>query len=257
MILESDYDELIDDIHKCNNCCDGLIRPTSRITGYHNNKLNPEPIVEDLWSIWQGSKEAKVMIVGQDWGDEKYLRLCLNDGRFISDIDANATCTNLISLMNSIGIEILRPSKNESNPSCYFCNVVKCIRIDKMTGKPIRGKVEDWARSCGPYTKRLIDIISPSAVIALGRVPFESILHEFLDNESANYDKSKEFMRKVVGKANDNYPYRLLVESTHPFLIKPGTRLFPVYHCGARVVNCTRSMDKQIDDWTKIKEHLN
>jgi uracil-DNA glycosylase len=38
--------------------------------------------------------------------------------------------------------------------------------------------------------------------------------------------------------------------------LQGGIRLFPVYHCGARIMNTHRPMAKQVEDWARIERAM-
>lgn len=47
-------------------------------------------------------------------------------------------------------------------------------------------------------------------------------------------------------------PFRAAIEHAGGIELPDGTSLFPVYHCGARILNTHRPMEKQLDDWRRI-----
>ena len=51
-------------------------------------------------------------------------------------------------------------------------------------------------------------------------------------------------------------PFKAAVEREGGFQLNRRTTLFPVYHCGARILNTHRPFDQQKADWTKIERAL-
>ena len=71
----------------------------------------------NLWSYWQGSLTATIMVVGQDWGCPEESSVmenirAINDGK--TDLyqydDHNPTDRNLVELFASIGIAVCQGS---------------------------------------------------------------------------------------------------------------------------------------------------
>jgi uracil-DNA glycosylase len=85
------------------------------------------------------------------------------------------------------------------------------------------------------FFKPLVDIIKPSAILALGKDVSESILKLY----SINYPKNKKLSE-------------LMLQS--PYQLTTSTVLLPLYHCGARGEKINRPMHDQIRDWIKVKK---
>jgi len=75
---------------------DGLVNPFN-IGGKNlfrdQNQINP-------WSVWQNNLEAKILVIGKDWGSVDYFRQ--NHGR---DNDANPTNMTLQNLLAAVGYD--------------------------------------------------------------------------------------------------------------------------------------------------------
>ena len=86
-----------------------------------------------------------------------------------------------------------------------------------------------------------IAIVQPRVIVALGQKAYDAILHAY-------------------GLPVPKGSFRGVVENAGGMLL-PGmpseTRVFPVYHCGARVRNTIRTLDQQRHDWRRILEVLN
>ena len=44
-----------------------LKNPSDILDGIYDNEISINP-----WSLWQNNLDAKIMVIGQDWGDENY-----------------------------------------------------------------------------------------------------------------------------------------------------------------------------------------
>ncbi len=142
--------------------CNGLINPSMYSGGvFDTAHIGP-------WSQWQGNLDARLLIVGQDWGDTSYFEKY--KGR---DIDNNPSNKTLRELLASIGIEIDPPSAAEhSHESVFLTNAILCLK-DGGLGAPVKSS---WFNNCGRHFLRpTIDIVSPKVVVSLGKHAFESI----------------------------------------------------------------------------------
>jgi uracil-DNA glycosylase len=204
------------------NCriCKGLTNPASpEYCRWDSQHIGP-------WSLWQGSLDAQVMIVGQDWGGIKYFV----DWQGRDQPHGNRTNENLRRLLEIAGISIGDPQEPQQQV-VFLTNLILCL---KLKGG-LQGPIEDaWLTNC---TKRFFvplgDIIKPRAVLALGQKTSEAILKTY----GVPFLRPARFS-DMLGSS----PYRLHGEMS----------LFPLYHCGARGVNMNRSLDRQASDWQKV-----
>jgi len=199
--------------------CERLSNP-SKYPDYDSNEIGP-------WSLWQGSLNADILLVGQDWGSVGYF--LKHKG---TDENKNPTNKNLVILFNSIGISINGPENKESCNLVYFTNVILCLKAGGLSS-PIEQKYASIC--CDRFLKFLIPIIRPKIVIALGKFAFESIATSY----------GTKFM-----------PFCQAVDVETGFVIDDDIRLFPVYHCGFWGVQKNRKFDLQIKDWQKIQKYL-
>jgi hypothetical protein len=229
--LEHEYERLVQDRKVCKECKCGAVRNPSE-TNYDCNQLN-------AWSQWQNSLSAKILLVGMDWGTVRHF--IENKGKDPAD----ATNKNLVILFRSIGHEIDCPNGEtygEPDAELFFTNVVLCLReANKMQGNMCQIIANACARK---FTRRLIDIIRPEAVIALGQTVSNAIA-------DCCYDDG--YSVKLPGRwreAVEDEGYR------HGFRLNRDTVMFPVYHCGTQGEKRNRHIDKQKRDWKKIREYL-
>jgi len=204
--------------------CHGLINPATCDGGqYDSSQIGP-------WSRWQGDLETKLMVVGQDWGDTNYF---LKWKGF--DAPKNPANQNLMKLLSSIGINIKPFVGIDQIGELFLTNAILCLKQNGM-----QGAVDDaWFQNCGKrFLKPLIEIVSPKVVVAVGKQAFKAILGAY----DIPYTWPSKYETVVIseGKAGGKK-------------LPGGISLFPVYHCGSRVINMTRNMDAQKNDWKPVK----
>ena len=192
-----------------------------------------------LWSRWQNSLVADILVVGQDWGGTDYYK----KGKGRED-DSNPTNKNLMTLFDSIGISLCGPQHTEKKPRSYpqlfFTNAVLCLKSGGMNGTiPVKN-----SSACGEHFLRpLIDLIEPKVVITLGVTAYSSVANAY----GVRVTKFEDAVN-----CSDGYPLLPLEK----------TRLFPVFHCGKYGWQINRREsnqnpgDKQKQDWQKIKTFL-
>jgi hypothetical protein len=205
---------------------EGLLNPCKisggKLDGWH---LGP-------WSRWQGSLEAEVVVVGQDWGNEGYF---LRNGGI--DDDTEQTCSNLREMALCAGWDLGTPNMPNPQP-LFFSNAVLGIR--KETGKS--GTPPDaWVDDSVPFLVGLLEIIQPRAIVSLG---------------TSAYRACRLAMR---GRASDDQ-IRLgaplsQVHRLMPILRPRMPAWFAFYHCGPLGM-ANRSRDLQRQDWCGLGEWL-
>ena len=195
----------------------------------------------NLWSYWQGSLDARIMVVGQDWGCPK-AAVVMNNIRAINDgsekeyrVDPESlTDKNLCTLLASIGY----PAETR-NPDLFFTNFALGYRNKGFTGD-FKGS---WLRECDSFFKRLVEIVDPEVVICLGQNTFKAVI-------------------RSLGRKIRIRGYNSFIESeNNP--VDCGSRLvFAEAHCGYfGTVNRARGTGKsgmalQLEDWKKIRRVL-
>lgn len=191
--------------------------------GMHDsNQIGP-------WSLWQGNLNAKILVVGQDWGDIKYFKKWSGKDQ----PHGNTTNENLEKLLQSIGIDIGKPHEGMSS-EVFLTNIILCMKDGGL-----QKKIQDqWLTNCSKnFLSQLIDIIKPDIIISLGSDVTKSILDTF------NVECKKSLtLSQIMGSS--------------PFTLNSDSVLFPVYHCGDRGVNCNRKFEQQLNDWNKIGKYI-
>jgi uracil-DNA glycosylase len=212
------YSALVAARRQCRVCAN-LVNPADCEEGkYDSDQIGP-------WSLWQGNLRVDLMVVGQDWGDDRYFRN--HEGR---DDPNNPTNRTLRDLLRIIGYEIASPSPTDyGGGPLFFSNAVLCLKVGGMQAKLDRKCFSE----CGSrFLKPTVEIVSPKVLVTLGEAAYRAI--------------SGTFGIKPV-------PFRSAVEREEGFSLPNGTLLFPVYHCGARILNTHRTREEQEQDWRRIK----
>ena len=136
----------------------------------------------NLWTYWQGSLDARIMLVGQDWGSpwddvsiatmERIRRV--NDSGMeqffpiLSGKDVNPTDRNLTELFRILGYDL-----TTKDPDLFFTNFILGYREHGTSG----GFRQQWVRDDAPYFKRLAEIVEPETIICLGKNTFEGVMY--------------------------------------------------------------------------------
>lgn len=207
---------------KACRACRGLTNPSTCVGGVlDGDHIGP-------WSRWQGNLDAKLMIVGQDWGDTAY---------FVDhsgwDGPANATNNVLIDLLASIGITILPPSESDDGRGALFLtNAILCLKNGGMNA-PVEA---EWFANCGErFLKPVIELVRPVLVVSLGERAYRSI-------------------RDLYGLPR--LAFRKAVAQPDPFTLGEGIFFVAVYHCGRRILNTHRPLEQQKIDWQRVGRAL-
>ena len=195
----------------------------------------------NLWSYWQGSLDAEIMVVGQDWGCPEETPVMENirainaseEETYHIDPDS-ITDQNLCTLLASIG----KPAEKK-NPDLFLTNLALGYRNKGLTGD-FRS---EWLRECEPFFRRLVDIVDPQIIICLGRRVFAGVTRAM-------------GIRIKIGRYND------FIESAENPVEIGGRLVFAEAHCGYfGTFNRARGtgrdgMEILIADWKRIKARI-
>jgi uracil-DNA glycosylase len=216
------YQELVKYRKKCQLCQPELVNPQFVNYEYDCDEIG-------AWSQWYGSLDAKIMLVGQDWGTIKYFNENLG-----KDEPDNKTMQNLIKLFKSIDIVIEKPY-SKKNDLLFFTNTVLCLKDDERMNKPV--KLSHCLKCANLFLKPLVDLICPTIIIALGKPAFITLCTMYGLKEHSQ-KKSIELVKIPTG-----------IPVPHNITI------FPVFHCSP--LGCAnRNLNDQITDWKKIREKM-
>ena len=210
----------------------------------------------NLWTYWQGrgNLDAKIMLVGQDWGspedvDEQYAAQFseINDGKRASYwLDGKSdTDKNLTELFHSLGYDI--SSGKPCHPDLFFTNFVLGYR-----NKGFSGSFQTrWLKENQEFFFRLANIIEPNVIICLGCSAFRGVMMAY--GQKVRIGSYNTF---ITGK--DNPVEVTLVSGQKTFV-------FAEAHCGVMgTLNRDRLKDTdgtsgialQKKDWARIREHI-
>jgi hypothetical protein len=186
------------------------------------------------WAKWHSSSPARILLVGQDWGGQKYY--LKNSGK---DDDQNPTCKNLITLFEQIKIDVGLPSAPIKEANLHFTNIIPFLRTGQMQGLLDKILTQTLINEfANEFTKPLIEIVEPQIIITLGMAAFKGIssIYEIVPSGTAK-------LKDIVGHG--------------PVILKGGLLLFPMFHCGSSGVNRNRKIMDQMADWHRISPYLN
>lgn len=214
---EAEYQKLVArrKAHKFND--PELLNPSEIEDGiYDTNHLN-------AWATWFGNLNAQILLIGQDFSDEKYFV----DNKGI-DNPKSETNRLLTSLFAEIGFDLSNPKT-----PLYLTNSVLGIKKDGMNA-PI--KSEWYLDTANEFIKPLIEIIKPKVVIAMSEAAYKTIRAIYPDKKLPN--KSLKELMKL-----------------NPFVIDDNLQVFVVYHC-SRNGQRTQKLEQQKEDWQRIKPYI-
>ena len=195
----------------------------------------------NLWTHWQGGEEnldAKILLVGQDWGSYNDLEVNLTPGKYMEN-NKNPTDNRLCELFDSIGYDV----RHGNCKDLFFTNFVLCYREKGLSG----GFREKWADNCKKHFVELVKIIQPKVIICLGRSVYNSVM-------------------KALGQEPLTGGYNSIIEKGVNPVVVDGfcVSVFPMAHCGVLGTNNRNRPDKNIEDnlykqkqdWEAIKKIL-
>lgn len=213
------YDQLVAERAACRRC-DGLTNPAIVDGGcFDSSEIGP-------WSRWQGNLDAKLMIVGQDWGGVTYFRK--HHGLEGPRNPTNDTLQELISLL---GIDVGTPGDLRRQGVVFFTNAVLCLKVGNL-----QAQVQSaWFKNCGSFMRRQVEIVQPKLLVCLGERAFRSLADAFSFRPGS---------------------FRAAVEHDEGVMLPTGTRAFARYHCGRRIQNTHRPLARQRLDWKKLARFL-
>ena len=208
----------------------------------------------NLWTYWQGrgNLDAKIMLVGQDWGDpqdkssaqvmDQIRRMNRHEAANYMDSNPSVTDRRLAGLFRLLGYDILKDSPQNKN--LFFTNFVLGYRRGNIS----RNAQREWFLSDEPFFKGLVQIIRPEVILCLGRSTFEAVLHTF---HFALRAQIKSYNRFITSPQN---PVQITLKDGQTFFV------FALAHCGALgTMNRNRGLPYNEDplvyqkkDWLRI-----
>lgn len=197
----------------------------------------------NLWTYWQGHgltdfSDVKIMLVGQDWGSEKFeadsikrIQEIQNGERDI-DYDENMnspTNIKLCKLFLHIGHDY---DLSKSHSDLFFTNYSLGYRRDSETGNMTKALL----RQDKEAFETLVKIVQPRVIICLGKLVSEMVLGQTI----------KGFIKRLKAGMILSYDY-------------PANSKIKVYcvgHCGKRGVSNRGGIKSMEEDWMRIAEDM-
>jgi len=223
------YRQLVQKRQKC-RLCQELTNPSSIDSGrYELGHIGP-------WTTWQGNLDAKLMVIGQDWGVKRIFVETKGLEPFSGNYKIyrkNNTNETLRKLLTSVDIDIELPEGKVTTGVIFLTNAILCFK----PGEDLQSKVKlEWYYNCGPqFLKPLIDIVEPRVVVTLGEYAFKTLKHTY---------------NLFTPKFND-----AVTQYTGISLSKDSIYL-PMYHPSPRILNTHRPMHMQLKDWQRVKSYM-
>ena len=196
--------------------CAGLCNPSAKeLRHLDSDQIGP-------WARLHGDLNARLMVIGQDWGDVDYF---VSNGGL--DKLNNPTMMNLELLLKSIGISVSMTSYSNCDVGLFLTNAILCLK----TGGLQAAIDPAWMANCQGYLKNQIQIVRPRVVVCLGARAFDATLEGF---------------------GLETIALRDAVLDKDGIEIIDGVMLFAAYHCGARTVKINPDLQTQMADWKRI-----
>ena len=205
----------------------------------------------NLWSYWQDSLDAKIMLVGQDWGcpfDKTSLPTMTqiqkaNNGDVYDYLSENPSRTdhNLITLFSTA----LNKKITTSCDDLFFTNFVLGYRTHGTSGN----YQKEWAEHDRGFFKELVEIIEPKVILCLGKATFQVVLTSLAPD-----------LKPRIGGYN-----KYIESSRNPVIVttpsEANIAVFALAHCGVmgtlnRNGKKNLGLDQQIADWERIFLYL-
>jgi uracil-DNA glycosylase len=209
------YDELVLARKSCRKCAELVNPATSALAQYDGPEIGP-------WSRWLASRPAKIIIVGQDWGTEKFYR----DTRGLGDPN-NRTRQKLTEFLSLLGFKVDPVNKTDDTSGVFATNAILCLKRSDSLSASVKQR---WFANCGPFLKSTIEASSAPVVISLGVPAYKAVM-------------------RAYGIASRSGPFREVVEAT-PIRLDAQRCLFAMFHPAARPNE--RTLSQMRDDWTRI-----
>ncbi len=180
------------------------------------------------WSDAFPNYNARLMIVGQDWGDEKYFK-AFGDPPVPYREEGNPTWENLMKYLKAADF---RTGYGEFEfTDIYLTNALLCIRKGNIGMSGDKNIATKWFDNCYPFLKTQIDIIKPKVIATLGERVF-----------------------RVLARHNGISYRRFREEVAQPQDIGNGMIIFPLYHTGYwGSLNRGRVEGSFVDDFKNLK----
>ncbi len=167
------FKELLISMSKCDRCTNLTCKEKSLINIYSNIEFSTN--VPSIWTDWFNRLDAKIMVIGQDWGpfnDMKKLNELLKDDKSNWNELIESEKSNTKKLLESY---IKESSNNKySLNDTFITNAIMCARQgNNYRGNNINLKCSTL--NCKEFLLRQIEIVKPKIILTLGYYPLYSL----------------------------------------------------------------------------------
>lgn len=214
------YRQLVTARKACRSCA-GLVNASA----IQHGEFDAEDI--GAWTRWLGDLTARVMVVGQDWGDQRaFIR------QAGVDVQHNPTNQMLRELLASVGITVPDVGMATGPAGVFATNAILCLK-DAGSQSAVRTQ---WFAECGPrFLRPQVELIRPEVVVCLGERAYAATLSAF------GLPVHRNWRDAVDG---------------HGIALPCGSVAVAVYHCGRRILNTHRKRATQFNDWERVARLL-
>lgn len=259
MSKKEEYSLLVQEVKECAACAsypakqkqkDGTVKTVALVNDSNRSHINQ-------WAAWQGSLDADVLVIGQDFGelnDRKFRnseKLIANGVLYTKSWNdtksggKNPTDNNLIKYFR----EAYNIDADKPNKRLFFTNSVFCYKEGLLTN----AVNNNWFKICNQrYMGCLIQIIRPEVVITLGSKALHGLrcsggLLTSLDEKPLRNSYFSRLSRVVDSGA-------ILISYTK---IDP-IYVCPVFHTGSFGDMTRRKLGgNPLEDWKRYRQYIN
>ena len=186
------YQNLIREMGNCEKCININNKDRALINIFQNITFCKN--IPSIWTDWFNRLDAKIMIIGQDWGPYSDMKI-LNELYMLKPSKKN--WKHLIEQEKSNTKKQLEYYINESSHNTYnlddifVTNAIMCAR----QGSNYRGNNIDLKKStnnCSKFLVKQIEIVNPKVILTLGYYPILSL------SKSYNFKIEKNLKETII-----------------------------------------------------------
>jgi uracil-DNA glycosylase len=254
---------LMEQVSQCRRCCEPHqgIDPEKLLHNFIAERPNAPHYggVPNLWTDWNARLDAKIAVVGQDWGAEGGELGTTNlrrqyEEHIINTDDPEKTWRNMRAplgldrnrmakfFQESAGREGLPPLPSRFRDYLFLTNSVLCVRRGQAYSGDANFDGRRCAVNCHDFLLEQLRIVRPAVVITLGSLPLWSLVRSTTGSLRAELER--------VHGTPPGY-----IEAT---VVGLNIAIVPVFHHAARPIN--RSEEQQIEDyrflWRALRDRL-
>lgn len=261
------YQKLVKERQNC-TCC----KKFNMRNGNDILKENRENDIDDIgqWTYNHTpgiyNLDAEVMVIGQDWGNVKYYKDCVEKGLLTKcniclSEESDTTSKNLEKGLKQLG-KYLDLEQHNGNSVCrnyFLTNIVLCYKTqDNMNAKVHK---ECYVNCKNKFLDKLIAIIKPKIIITLGKATFNNFWSKSINencaveliykNGNCSYKKSQRFNDTILEGLKGSFVYKI---DGHKIAV------FPMAHPGPLgVLNRNKGINSRnfIEDWEELNVYIN